>query len=467
MHKPHWTDGLELGSHHLQTLDRYCEELVDHRLGVLFEHPWGIHEIRFDTRAIGAGQAVLLKLDAILPDGTVVACDSANGIAGPAVAIGQLAPGEAAALHLGVPRLRTAASNVDEEGARYRREKLLVADLTGGSEPAEVDVLRPNLRLLLDSEARQELVTVPVARVVRAASGQLAFDETFVPPVLAVSASPYLRAELVRALDGLMARQDIATRSTTRDVTEAVRRWLGSLVGSFVPRLADVVHQRFVHPHAAYCVLAELCGALSPFAASAAAPAPSAVARPSVPPPRGTMQIPASDYPPALNGGAVPARIPPFQFDRQGPVFAELFARLGVLLDAIGAEQYKRIPLVRYDPTTLCADLAEPAIFRRDFFLQVSGSDVDDLRTRVPAHCKVGAWPHMPEILKSATSGVPLKHEPRPPGTLPGGTGTLYFRLQKSDAFSLIVKHGQMGIFHGAALPITDMALFAVEPGAS
>ncbi|MGH7297335.1 MAG: type VI secretion system baseplate subunit TssK, partial [Polyangiaceae bacterium] len=234
----------------------------------------------------------------------------------------------------------------------------------------------------------------------------------------------------------------------------------------FVPRVADIVHQRFVHPHAAYCVLAELCGALSPFLPTAPAPAQ----RPSIQPPspRGTMEIPARNGVPAqANGAAASAPIPPFQFDRQGPVFADLFARLFVLLDAIAAEQYRRIPLVRYDQATLCADLQEPAIFRRDFFLQVSGTDVDDLRTRVPSQCKVGAWPHLPEILKSATSGVLLTHEPRPPGTMPGGVGTLYFRLQKSDAFSLIVKHRQMGIFHGAALPITDMALFAVEPGAS
>jgi type VI secretion system protein ImpJ len=467
MHKPHWTDGLELTAQHLQALDRYCEELTHHRLAALVEHPWGIHEIRWDTRAIGAGQAVLVRLDAILPDGSVVACDASNGTPGPALSLGHLAPGEAVQVHLGIPRLSATSSNVVEEGSsearRYRREKRLVPDLTGGSDPVEVEGLQPNLRLLLDSEPRHDWVTLPVARVVRATSGQLLFEETFVPPVLAVSASPYLRTELVRALDSLMARQDIASRAGAPDGTDAVRRWLGSIVGSFVPRVADLVQQRYVHPHTAYCVLAELCGALSPFAPGIQAAVAAGAAR-------STAQMPAreSERPPPPNGaGAAIVRIPPFQFDRPGPVFSSLFSMLGVLLDAIGAEHYKRIPLVRYDPATLCADLAEPAIFRRDFFLQVSGTDLEDMRARVPAQCKVGAWPHMPDILNSATSGVPLKHEPRPPTTLPGGVGTLYFRLQKGEAFSLIVKHGQMGIFHGAALPITDMALFAVEPGVS
>ena len=431
--KPHWTDGLELGPHHFQLLDRYCEELVDHRLTALFDHSWGIHEIRWDSRAIGAGQVALRKLDAILPDGTLIACDSANGIPGPAIAVGELAPGAAVQVFLGVPRLRP-GSNVDADDAkerrRYRLEKSLVADLTGGAEPAEVEGLLPNVHLLLESHPRQDFVTLPCARVVRSATGQLAYDETFVPPVLSVNASPYLRGELRRALDALMARQAIASRSSPSDVTEVLRRWIGTLVGSFVPRMADVAHQRFVHPHEAYLVLAELVGALSPFSNAAA------------------------------------HRVPPFEYDRLGPVFAELFSTLGVLLDAIGAEHYRRIPLVRYDPTTLCADLQEPAIFRRDFFLQVSGSDVDDLRMRVPQQCKVGAWSQLPEILKSATTGVPIKHEPRPPGTLPGGAGTLYFRLQKNEAFNLVIKNGQLGIFHGGGLPISDMALFAVEPGA-
>jgi len=49
---------------------------------------------------------------------------------------------------------------------------------------------------------------------------------------------------------------------------------------------------------------------------------------------------------------------------------------------------------------------------------------------------------------------------------VPGGTGTLYFRLQKSEAFELVVKHGQMGVHHVVGLPMTDVALFVVEPGA-
>lgn len=432
--KPHWTEGLELGAHHFQLLDRYHEELVDHRLAALVDYTWGIHEIRWDARAIGAGQAVIKRLDAILPDGTLVECDASDGVPGPALAIDDLGPKNAREIYLALPRLRAGSNVAAEEAkstARFRRETVTVPDLAGNGEPARIEGLRPNVSLVLDGEPMQDFVTLPCARVVRNSAGQLSFDEGFVPPVLSVNASTYLRRELRRALDALMARQALAARSSPRDVTEVVRRWLATLVGSFVPRFADLVNERFVHPHTAYCVLAELLGALAPFSRS------------------GTHRVPA------------------FEFDRLGATFAEMFAGLGALLDAIGADQHRRIPLVHVDPTTLFAELAEPAIFRNHFFLRVTGSDSDDLRIRFPQQCKVAAWQALPEIVKSATAGVPLNHDPRPPGTLPGGAGTLFFRLEKSDAFSLIIKHGQLGIHHVPGLAVTDIALFAVEPGAS
>jgi type VI secretion system protein ImpJ len=430
LHKPYWTQGLELGSHHFQQLDRYHEGLIAHRLDALFDHTWGIHEIRWDLRAIGAGQLVLQKLDAILPDGTPIACDAAEGGAVPAIPIRDLGPRNALEVHVGIRR-EQAATATSSPGAppRYVQESVLVPDL-GGHDPVRIECLRPNVQLLLEGQPLQDFVTLPCARVVRAASGQLAFDDSFVPPVLAVSASPYLRRELRTALDALMARQALQARSSPRDVTEVVQRWIASIFGAFVPRLADLVHQRFVHPIVAYRVLAELLGSLAPFTRA------------------GTHRIPA------------------FQYDQLGPVFAELFAGLGAILDAIGADQHRRIPLVRFDPTTLFADLNEPAIFRNDFFLRVTGGDPDDLRVRVPQHFKIASWLGLPEVVQSATSGVPLKHEPRPPGSLPGGPGTLYFRLEKAEGFNHVIKTGQLGIHHMLGLPVTELALYAVEPGA-
>jgi type VI secretion system protein ImpJ len=435
LHKPHWTQGLELTAHHFQLVDSYMEQLIAHRVEALFDHAWGIHAIRWDTRAIAAGQLALELLEAILPDGTPVVVDADEGGRVPSLTLRELGTKSALEVFVGIPRPwkgdGPASSGELPKTDRYVKESVLVPDFAGGGEPVRVECLRPNVQLLFEGPGLKDFVTLPCARVIRTSAGQLAFDETFVPPVLAVGASPELHRGLRRSLDALLARQSLQARTPPRDASEGVQRWISSILGSFVPRVADLVHQRFVHPSSAYRVMAELLGALAPF-------------------------TPAGSH-----------RIPPFQYDHMGPMFAEMFSALMTMLDAVGASHHRQIALVRFDPTTLFGDLNEPAIFRNDFFLRVTGGYPDDLRVRVPQHFKIAAWGDLAETLRSATTGVPLRHDPRPPTALPSTDGGVYFKLERGDAFTSIVKHGQIGIHYASGLPLTDVSLFAVQPEAA
>jgi type VI secretion system protein ImpJ len=267
--------------------------------------------------------------------------------------------------------------------------------------------------------------------VVRTASGELAFDEAFVPPVLSVRASGFLQTELRRLLEALVGRQAALKRTSSRDASEAVQRWLSSLLGSFIPRVADLMNQRHVHPLVMYRVLAELLGALAAFTRD-------------------------GEY-----------RVPPFDYDHLGPVFSDLFGSLTVVLDALGAEQHRRIALQRYDHTTLFAELKEPAIFRNDFYLGVAGNDVETLRAHVPGHFKIAAWSELGVVVRTATAGVPLHLAARPPSTLPDGNGLVYFKLEKTGAFAAIFKTGQLGECEAAGVVDAELALFAVDPGAT
>lgn len=437
LHKPHWTYGLELGAHHFQALDRYHEDLIARRLEMLCDHPWGIFDIQWDARGIGAGHVSLLKVDAVLPDGTPIVCETTEGSTAPSLTVRDLGKATSLEVYLGIRRDRSLA-NGHANGAngdggaqgRYAVESTLTADYAAGGDPVRLEWLRPNVRLLLQGEALQDFVTLPCARIIRSTAGQLAFDETFVPPLLSIGASPYVQTELRQVLEDLTSRQATLRRSAPRDATEAVQRWLSSVVGAFVPRVADLLHQRHAHPLVVYRLLAELIGSLAPFTRE-------------------------GDF-----------RVPAFEHDHLGRVFREMFATLAVLLDALGAEHHRRIPLVRYDAMTLFADLKEPTIFRNDFYLGVKGNDQDTLRAHVPRHFKVAAWNDLSEVVRTATAGVLLEHDPRPPVTLPSSDGTQYFKLSKTDAFSPILKTGQIGIHYVAGLPFTDVSLFAVDPAA-
>jgi type VI secretion system protein ImpJ len=434
LRKPHWTLGLELAPHHFQFQDAYHEELIARRFDALFDYAWGIYEMEWDTRVIAAGELALRRFEAIFPDGTPVSIGGSDGAATPALTLGDFGARGSLDVHVGFPRLLAGANvAVDGHGGqpRYVRESSLVPDFASGTEPIRVEWLRPNVQILLAGDSLQEFMTLPAARIIRTPAGDLAFDETFVPPVLSVKASSYLQRELRELLSTMVARQAAMKGRQRRDAAEAVQRWIASILGSFVLRIADLVQQSRVHPLFAYQTLAELLGALAAFTRD------------------GQHTVPRFDY------------------DHLGATFAGLFRNLEAVLDALGAEQHRRIPLQRYDPTTFFAELNEPAIFRNDFYVGVGGSDLETLHRQVPHTFKVAAWNELPSAVSAATPAVPLKLVATPPATLPDANGVAYFKLEKNAAFSSIFKTGQIGIYHVSGLPVTNVALFAVDPDAT
>jgi predicted component of type VI protein secretion system len=254
----------------------------------------------------------------------------------------------------------------------------------------------------------------------------MGFDPTFIPPILTIGASRFLDVELRRALDGLQACRLALGRLPLRDGAEDVRPWLVSLIGSFVPRIADAIERR-AHPHQTYLLVAETLGALSAFTAQG------------------------------------DARIPPFEFYYLGPVFSVLFASLRSVLDALGAENYRRIPLSAADPTTLYAELKDPGIFRMAFYLGVAGDDVERIRREVPRIFKVASWRELAQVVRTRSKGVTLLAEGAVPSALPSIGGVVYFLLQKDEAFAPIFKTGELAVHHPEFPGIREVSLFAVE----
>jgi type VI secretion system protein ImpJ len=435
LQKPHWTLGLELGPHHMEFQDRYHEDLVAHRFERLSDYAWGIHEIEWAMGALAAGQLTIRRLDAVLPDGTPVACGTAESPSTPALTVRDLGPKNALIVYVGVPRVHANGPNVDEEGdgqagRRYAKESRMVPDFASATDLVRLEWLRPNVRLLLEGDRLDDFVTIPCARVIRTAAGTLSVDDTFIGPITSIRASPFIQAELRHLVDALLARRTALKNAQATEAADAVRRWMLSLVGSFVPRVADLIDQPHATPLVAYRVLAEILGALSAFTRE-------------------------GDF-----------RVPPFDYDNLGTVFCELFGNLSVMLDALSAQQHRRIPLQRIDENTLFAELKEPAIFRNDFFLGVAADDTEAVRRLVPLYFKIAAWSELSVVVRTATSGVPLQQDVRPPATLPQGPGVTYFRLEKNEAFTAIFKTGQLGIYQTTGIGVLDVALFAVEVGA-
>jgi type VI secretion system protein ImpJ len=424
--KPHWPNDLHLKSHTYQFQDRYHEELVAERFAAMFDHAWGLSDIEWDVAGLATGQLALRHVRAILPDGTPVACSPSAPDTCPTKDVRDLGSRTSVLVYLSVAKSGP-VTEPEGKSRRYVTERALVPDYANGGDPVELEWLRPNLELRLEGERLERYTTLPCARLVRSATGGVALDPTYIPPILNVSASPFLNAELRKAIDGLEARRVALRRAPTRDASDAPRQFLLSLLGGLVPRLRDAVDMR-AHPHKAYLVLAETAGALAAFT------------------PRGDASIPAFDY------------------DRLEVTFGDLLRSVYAALGDLAAEQYRSVALRASDPTMLYAELREPGVFRREFFLVIAGDDVERLRAEVPRTVKVAAWADIVAVVNSHSKGIALEALQSGPSVLPNTPGAVYFRLSKTDAFEAVYKTSDMGIYHGGLAGIREIALYTVDP---
>lgn len=436
--KPFWYPRLRLMPHHFEQQDAYHEALLAERIATIHEFAWGIMELTIDARAIDAGQFVVVAVRAILPDGTPVEIDEQSGRS-LGRAFRELADGEALDVYLGVPLPIADAPNVDREGdprtlRRYVEQKSKVTDLTTGRDSVEVSWARPNLCLLFEGERLDSFSAIRCARLVRA-DGRVALADRFVPSVLALKASPTLLAGVRRVLNALLARQASLlaqrARAPNSDMTgpDALRFWMASVVGGFIPRVSYLLDQVNVHPHEAYITLGELQGALAAFT------------------PAGTTEVVRFNY-----------------TDLSG-TFESLFASLLQIIESLGQQQYREIPVRRHDDRLIYGELREPTIFRNEFFVGILGKDAEALRQQAPRLLKVAAWDEVTALISSAVGGVSLKHEYRAPAVLPSPSGVLYFRVDRaSPAWASIMRKGTIGIYHPPDLGTLEVSLFAVDP---
>jgi len=70
---------------------------------------------------------------------------------------------------------------------RYLSETRKINDETTGSDPRSVQIRRKNIRLILQTEASEGIVLLPLARIRRDGKGHFLFDPDFIPPCLQIS----------------------------------------------------------------------------------------------------------------------------------------------------------------------------------------------------------------------------------------------------------------------------------------
>ena len=403
LNRPLWTEGTMLCPQHLQQQDEYHERQLAARLGAVAPHPWGVLAVRFDAAALQAGQLALTHLRAVLPDGTAVDLDDDSPQRPPARAIAPHFPArsERLAVHLVAPTLRPGVANVaSEPGAlhRYRTVTRAIFDLTLGRSARDIDLAELNLALRLGDESQTDQVALPLAEVVRDASGGFVLDDAFIPPIAALTGSPWLR-EALRELSALVTARRRALADDHRRQHDLARALFFHALCGALPLLRHLADAPETPPLQLYHQLLRLAGELRSFVVGE------------------------------------PDELPPFMFRDLRACFGPLLGELRRLVVDTLPDRFLRVPLEARPDGLWIGELRDDRLLRCAAYILAVESDADPaaLASDLPALTRIAAWTRISLIVRNNLLGAPIRHVAHPPVELPVLPRHTYFAITPDD----------------------------------
>ncbi|HEY9505626.1 MAG TPA: type VI secretion system baseplate subunit TssK [Gemmatimonadales bacterium] len=407
-----WTKGVVLTPQHLQTQDRFLEDLLEFQLSSLTYAPWGFHRLEIDREALASGAFALAAASGIFADGLLFDIPGSDAPPPPKPLEGAWdADRPSLDVYLAIPEHRPGGYNVSltpgERPTRYLADVLLRRDENTGLAEKPLQVARKNFRFLVEGESREGSSSLRVARVTRSRSGEYQLDPRCVPPLIDIAASEHLLGMTRRLVEVLTARSSTLSGMRRQrnqgladfTVADVANFWLLYTVNTYLPQFHHVYEVRRGHPAGLYATMVGLAGALTTFSSA-----------------------------------VQPKHLLGYDHEDPGPCFADLDAKVRELLETVVPVNYVSLPLTLTRPgvyaTAIDQDryLAAPQMF---LAVRTETAQAELIRD-VPRKMKVSSGNQLDRLIKQALPGMALTHLPSPPSAVPVKANYQYFQLARS-----------------------------------
>lgn len=408
-----WSEGMFLRTQHFQQQDRWIEGQLALALAGLSGLAWGFCRLELDQALLTQGRVGLVAASGILPDGTPFSIPDRDPAPEPLALPRADRP---TLVHLALPLRLEGGQEVEPEGGpeaglRYRSRTVELRDANlGREERATIEIAEPRFRLLAEGSPLDGRATLALARVVQVeATGALALERDFVPPCLALAASPVLLSFL-EELSGKL--ESIATE---RAAFVGGKRLAGAgdiadflillLCNRTLPLARHLLEQRTLHGEALYGWLAGLLGEAASF----------------------------------VPGELRPARLPPYRHAEPTASFRALFQELRRVLLELARPERKalQIPLKAFPSGVRAAEVQDRALYAEATFVLAFNAPVpaETIRQRLPGQIKIGPAEELQAIVRAAVPGIPIRHLPTVPREIPLHRGMVYFELDRASDY--------------------------------
>ena len=437
-----WSEGMYLGPQHFQAQSHYFEDATHFVTANLWDDAYGVAACQVDADALRNGTVLVVHARGLFEDG--LAFDMPECDALPAQRnIGDAFSPTANHLtvRLGITRDSADGRNVDLEpanGSRIRYSGYLqeLLDESTGRDPKPVRLGRKNIRLVFDGESSEDLLTLPIARIVRDGSGHFAFDATFIPPCLKISASDRLLDLLSRLVQILEEKSAVVSQDQPSSEgkfrvglsSQSVARfWFLHAINSGLTPLRHLLLSKHGHPEELFREMLRLGGALCTFGLD-----------------------------------VDPSGLPAYDHNQLDGCFQQLDDHIRRHLEIVVPSQAITIPLREGERYFYVGKIKDERCFANARWVLGIHANMGeaDLIAKTQQFVKVCSEKFVPELVKRALPGLRLTHVPVPPAAIAAKVEFQYFFIDRSGpCWEHLMQTKSAGVYVPGELPSPQLEL--------
>jgi len=440
-----WSEGMYLAPQHFQAQNRFFEDSLHFATSNLWSEIYGFAACEVDPDALQNGIAALRHARGIFEDGLVFDMPECDRLPQPRTFAELFSPtADHLTICLAIPRWLPEGKNCELEAAptvasRYNKQVETLYDENTGRDEKQIALGGKNLRLIVESEANDGMLTLPVVRVVRDGAGRFVCDPNFIPPCLKISASPRLMGLLSRMVEILEDKSSAVSQEqqqakgrfqTGLSARQVSQFWFLHAVNSSLTPLRHFLLSKHGHPEELFREMSRLAGALCTFGLDAQ-----------------IRSLPKYDH-----------RQPDRSFDA-------LDEHIRRNLEIVVPTQAISIPLRMTAPYFYEGEVKDQRCFGRSRWVFGIHSKIGEasLISKVPHLVKVCSAKFVPDLVRRSMGGLTLGHLQVPPSGVSAKVDSQYFTIDRiGPCWEHIMQSRMVGVYVPGELPAPEMELVVI-----
>ncbi|EKO3854875.1 type VI secretion system baseplate subunit TssK [Vibrio harveyi] len=432
-----WCEGMFLRPQHFQQSER----AIEHEFKGLnrFQQPynWGVYQVRINPNSLKEGVVEIEKLEAILPDMTLIELQNVNEVL-PPLLVEKGTQNTLVKVVVASSSLKEKTIADASEGvvSRYVLNDLDVIDVQTGQDEERIQVASLNVALKVSNDNLSGFVELPILKIKEVtAEGAILLDEEYTPPHLNVLKDQAMLACLKNVTGMTKIRADVVSQRLVQGKAasaSAVDFIMLQMLNRYETILRHLGQLEQVHPLEFVTLLRGYVGELSTFSSKNK---------------RAPLLI---DY----------------EHSNLTSTISELNQVLSQYLSVVLDQTANKLPLEVRQLGIRVTPLPDKRLLESSQFVLAVKADTstDEIRRLVPAQLKLGPAEQIRDLINNQINGInvaPLNVVPR---QIPYQTGYVYFEVIKKGPFWVrLQESGGIALQLSGQFPNSDIELWSIN----